>query len=106
MSRNPAHKWLLIIQPEAKQQFDRLTRSSRRATFRHLRDLLNADDPYALPFVEMIQSKIFERQRKFRVGDYRIIFAIESEEVIDQKHQYKGTLFVLDVLHRKEAYKP
>ena len=69
-----------------------------------MRELLNADDPYSLPFVEMLKARKFERIRKFRAGDYRVFFIVESIEVTDQKHTYKGTLFVVDIRDRKEAY--
>jgi mRNA-degrading endonuclease RelE of RelBE toxin-antitoxin system len=77
---NPRHKWLLNIQPAAQQSFDRLS------------------------FVEMLQAKKFERVRKFRVSDYRIFFAVEVSEITYQGHSYTGTLFLLDICDRKEAY--
>lgn len=101
---NPRHRWLLNIQPTAQQIFDRLSKSEKQGVFRHLRNLLIADDPYRLSFVEMLQAKKFERVRKFRVGDYRIFFAVEVSEITHQGHSYKGTLFLLDIRDRKEAY--
>lgn len=104
MKRNPPHQWLLIIQPAAKLAFDKLSSSEKRGVFRHLQALLNADDPYSLPFVEMLQAKQFERIYKFRVGNYRSFFVIETIEVIHLKRAYKGTLFLLDIRDRKAAY--
>jgi mRNA-degrading endonuclease RelE of RelBE toxin-antitoxin system len=92
------------VQPVAKAVFDGLSSSEKRGIFRRLRELLNADDPYSLPFVEMLKARKFERIRKFRTGDYRVFFVVESVEVTDQKHIYKGTLFVVDIRVRKEAY--
>lgn len=105
MGRNPAHKWLLIVEPPAQRQFNLLPGSTKQAIFRHLGELLVADDPYSLPFVAILKSDKIQRQRKFRVGDYRVFFAIEPVEVIDHKYQYKGTLFLLDILVRKDAYR-
>jgi mRNA-degrading endonuclease RelE of RelBE toxin-antitoxin system len=99
-----AHKWLLIVQPAAQQQFNGLARAQKRAVFRHLMELLKADDPFALPFVEMLKGKKFARVRKFRVGDYRVFLVVESGEVIHLKGAYKGRLYVLDIRDRKEAY--
>lgn len=104
MSRNPPHRWLLNIQPDAKRTFDTLSPTQKRIIFRHLRELLNADVPYSLPFVEMLKARKFERIRKFRAGDYRVFFVTEPVVVTHQKHTYKGTLFVLDIRDRKEAY--
>jgi mRNA-degrading endonuclease RelE of RelBE toxin-antitoxin system len=99
-----AQQWLLIVQPTAKRAFNNLQRGEKRAVFRRLEELLNADDPYALPFVEMLQATRFERNRKFRVGDYRIFFVIESIAVTHLKHTYKGTVFLLDIRNRNQAY--
>ena len=70
----------------------------------YLRELLNADDPYSLSFVEMLQADKFGRVRKFRVGDFRVFFALETVEVSQSTHTYKGTLFLLDIRNRREAY--
>lgn len=104
MSPNPPHKWLLNIQINAQKRFDRLPPAAKHSIFRQLQELLNADDPYRLPFVEMLQAKKFARIRKFRAGDYRIFFAVEPVEVVQGKHTYKGTLFLLDIRDRKESY--
>lgn len=104
MSRNPPHKWLIIVSPDAKKSFDRLPPIAKRSFFRHMRELLNADDPYNLPFVEMLKSKEFDRVRRFRIGNYRVFFFIEAAEITHQKHTYKGTLFVSEIHDRKEAY--
>jgi mRNA-degrading endonuclease RelE of RelBE toxin-antitoxin system len=92
------------VQPDAKAVFDGLSSSEKRSVFRRLRELLNAEDPYSLSFVEMLKAKKFERIRKFRAGDYRVFFVVEAIEVTDQQHKYKGTLFVVDIRDRKEAY--
>jgi len=99
-----AHKWLLMVQPAAQERFNGLARAQKRAVFRHLRELLNADDPLALPFVEMLKGKKFARVRKFRVGDYRVFLVVESGEVTHLKRAYKGWLYLLDIRDRKAAY--
>ncbi|MEQ8673500.1 MAG: hypothetical protein RLP44_06015 [Aggregatilineales bacterium] len=104
MSRNPPHKWLLNIQPNAQKRFNSLSITEKRGVFRRIRELLNADDPYAAPFIEMLKEKKFERVRKFRVGNYRVFMVIEFAEITHQEHTYRGTLFLLDIRDRKEAY--
>jgi len=101
---NPLHQWLLNIQLNAQQAFNNLSPSEKRGVFRRLRELLNADDPFSLTFVEMLQAKKFDRIRKFRAGNYRVFFTIESVEINHQSHTYKGTFFSLDIRDRKEAY--
>jgi len=104
MSPNPSHKWLLNIQSNAQDRFNRLTPAEKRIIFRQLRELLLADDPNTLPFVEMLQAKKFNRIRKFRAGNYRVFFAVEIAAIVHLGHIYKGTLFLLDIRDRKEAY--
>ena len=104
MSPSPSHKWLLNIQSNAQDRFNRLTPVEKRVIFRQLRELLLADDPNTLPFVEMLQAKKFNRVRKFRAGNYRVFFALEIAETVHMGHTYKGTFFLLDIRDRKEAY--
>jgi mRNA-degrading endonuclease RelE of RelBE toxin-antitoxin system len=104
MSSNSPHKWLLIVDSKAKRKFDTFTLAEKQGIFRHLRELLTSDDPYSVSFVEMLRSKKFARMRKFRAGNYRILFAIETIQVIHLKHTYKGTLFLFDIRDRKDAY--
>lgn len=106
MSRNPPHKWLLQVQDDAQHIFDTLLPGYKRSIFRRLQELLVANDPYSLPFVEMIKGEQNERTRKFRVGNYRIFFAVEPIEVTHLNYTYKGTLFVLYIWDRKDAYRP
>jgi mRNA-degrading endonuclease RelE of RelBE toxin-antitoxin system len=97
IQRNPPHKWRLVIRPEAKTAFDALQLGEKQGVFRRLRELLNADNPYALPFVEMLKDKKFERVRKFRVGDIRVFFVVDSSVIQHLQHTYAGTLVLLDV---------
>jgi mRNA-degrading endonuclease RelE of RelBE toxin-antitoxin system len=104
MRRKSPHLWFLEIRPEAHRAFDRLSSDQKAGIFRRLRELLRAEDPYSLPFVEMLKDKSFERMRRFRAGDYRVFFVIQFGEITHLKHTYKGTLFLFDVRDRKEAY--
>jgi mRNA-degrading endonuclease RelE of RelBE toxin-antitoxin system len=104
MSHSATHLWLLVVQPKARQTFDRLLPAHKRAVFRHLQDLLTADDPYSRPFVEMLKSAKFVRIRKFRVGNYRVFFVVEPVQAELQGHSYKGKLVILEIRARKDAY--
>src|SRR5687767_2754502 len=104
MSPNPPHRWWLRIHPNAKKKFNSLQASEKRTIFRQLRLLLNADAPYSLDFVEMLKDEDFVRSRKFRAGNYRVFFELRTQEVTPHKHTYKGTLYLLDIRDRKEAY--
>ncbi len=104
MRRNLPHKWHLKVGADAQSVFDTLSKSQKRTIFRHLRELLIIDDPYSHSSVEMLKDKIFERTRKFRAGDFRVLFSISPIEVTHLKHKYKGTLYILDIRKRKDAY--
>ena len=65
-NKESTYKWLLNIQPAARRSFDRLLPGQKQSVFRHLRQLLIADEPYGLTFVEMLKESKFERIRKFR----------------------------------------
>jgi mRNA-degrading endonuclease RelE of RelBE toxin-antitoxin system len=95
---------LLNFQPEAQRGLDKLSSGEKQSVFRQLSRLLYAEDPYLMPFVEMLQEKKFSRAHKFRVGDYRISFVVEVVPITHLNHTYAGTLFVLDIRNRKDAY--
>jgi mRNA-degrading endonuclease RelE of RelBE toxin-antitoxin system len=104
MSANVPYQWLLKISPDAQKRFNLLDGPTKRAIFRKLKELLTADDPYAVGYVEMLQADTFERARKFRAAHYRVFFIVQRQEVTWLKRAYKGTLFFLDVRNRKDAH--
>jgi mRNA-degrading endonuclease RelE of RelBE toxin-antitoxin system len=104
MSEKIPYQWLLVVRAAAKRRFDTLPTGTKQGVFRQLRELLLADDPYSVSFVEMLKAKKFERIRKFRVGDFRIFFVTEAVEVTHLQHRYKGTLFLIDIRDRKDSY--
>jgi mRNA-degrading endonuclease RelE of RelBE toxin-antitoxin system len=104
MKASKSHRWCLIIHPEAQRAFDQLPSSVKRGIFRQLRELLLSDDPYREPFVEMLKAPKFGRIRKFRVGDYRILFLFNHEPIEFNHHWYQGEIHLLDIRNRKDAY--
>lgn len=73
---------------------------------RLLRRLVNADAPYELEFVENLEGEQYKKIRKFRVGDYRILFTLDTRPVTHNQHLYKGTVVVLKIDWRKDVYRP
>ncbi len=98
------HLWLLKAAPEVSAALAKLPRGTRAGVFRQLDLLLYADDPYLQPFVEMLKDPRFQRARKFRVGDYRVLFVVRREAVEHQKTSYRGTLYVLLIENRRDVY--
>jgi mRNA-degrading endonuclease RelE of RelBE toxin-antitoxin system len=104
MPINPTHQWLLIVYTEAQEAFDNLPSSAKNLILPRLQRLLESSMPYSLPMVEMLKAKKFRRIRKFRAGDYRVLFTLEEQEVIHQKHTYKGTLYVILISNCRDTY--
>lgn len=104
MSHKKTLLWWLQVRPEAQAVFDGLSTGEKQAIFRRVRELLIADDPYSASFAEMVKGKKYERARKFRAGDYRVLFVIKAEAVTRQKHTYKGTLYIMKIGNRKDVY--
>lgn len=104
MSNHPTQQWLLILQPEAKASFDELPSSGKHLIWARLQQLLESSTPYLLPMVQMLKDKRFHRSRKFRAGDYRVLFTIEDNEITHQKHTYKGVLIIIAISNRRDAY--
>lgn len=102
--KKPPQKWLLKATAEARASLGKLPKSSITGIFRHLEQLLYADDPYMLPFAEMLKDPRFQRARKFRVGDYRLVFVVKREPVEHQMTKYRGTLSILLIENRKDVY--
>lgn len=99
-----SYYWLLSITDDARDALRLLPKATRATVFRRLRQALEAEDPYALPFVEMLKDRKFERLRKFRAGDYRVLYIVELSPVIHQGFTYRGTLLVVHIGNRKDVY--
>lgn len=104
MDEKTPHQWLLVVLPKAKDVFDKFSQTNKQGMFRRLEQLLVADNPYLLPFLDMLQEPKYERARRFRVGDFRVLIIVETEEVEHQTHTYRGTLFVIKIGDRKDVY--
>ena len=68
-----------------------------------MKELLEAENPKAIPGAKKLAGQSEDRWR-VRQGNYRIIFTVESGEVTHMKHTYKGTIWIQEVIHRRDAY--
>jgi len=105
MSRNPTQQWWLRLNRAVRDELRQLPASTRKTFFRQLRLLLEADDPYLLPFVEKLKDKRFEGVQRFRAGNFRVKFIVQAETIMRERHTYKGVLFIVAISDRKEAYR-
>lgn len=72
MPQNPSHKWLMQIKPTIRKELSQLSKSERLSLFKHLQQLLEAENPYSLPFAQKLREERFAEVRRFRIGDYRV----------------------------------
>lgn len=80
-----------LFRPSAEKQFSKLDRQIQNKIITKLEFFLSATNP--LEFAERLVH--YETgEYRFRIGDYRVIFDVEGDEMI-----------VLSVGHRKEIYK-
>jgi mRNA-degrading endonuclease RelE of RelBE toxin-antitoxin system len=100
----PTHQWHLEVTRTARKHLDELPLQDRMAVFRSLVEVLVAENPTSLPDVKKLVEKKFEGQWRKRQGNYRILFSIESKEIVHEKFTYKGTITVNSVVHRSKAY--
>jgi mRNA-degrading endonuclease RelE of RelBE toxin-antitoxin system len=71
--------------------------------FHSLKQLLEADNPTAVPGVKKLVEQRFAGQWRQRSGDWRLFFSIEHGEVVHEKHA-QGILTLRAVRRRDEAY--
>jgi mRNA-degrading endonuclease RelE of RelBE toxin-antitoxin system len=98
------HKWHFVPSKNARSQIWNLPYKQRLLIFKCLQALLESDNPKALTEVKKLVDVEGDIWRA-RQGDYRIIFTIDSSPLKHDKHEYAGTIEILAVLHRSEAYK-
>ena len=106
MSKNPTHLWHFFVLPQARQMLPTMQPGHRLSFLRHLRRLVIADAPLELDFVNTLEGEEYRGIYKFRIGDYRVLFSLDSRSVIHQKHNYKGTVVITKIDWRKDIYRP
>ncbi len=92
------HRWQLQWEKPVEKALKRLSSEDRMRVFNSLETLLQAENPCAILGVEKLRSGTCTW--KFRQGDYRVFFSIESVSF----RIYKGTLIVTDVSYQHNGY--
>lgn len=100
-----SHLWFLQVTEHAREDIRNLPTSKQRlAVLAAIAELLKADNPTTSLGVRKLIGERFSGLWRLRQGNYRIFFYIEHGELVDQKFAYKGTLTIVSVTDRKEAY--
>ena len=91
---NQQHRWTINFDPVARKNFAALATAEQRRIVKFLEERLAvADEPYK--FGKALAGKLTGLWR-FRVGDCRIIAAIEKKRLV---------ILVIDIDHRSEIYR-
>ena len=88
-------KWKTILDREPRKHLSKLDVRAALRIVESLRELEKLDSPLIHKDVRKLTGRLKDRYR-LRVGEYRIIFGIKSQGRFIE---------VLDIVHRREAYK-
>jgi mRNA interferase RelE/StbE len=89
--KESAIKWNVVYTASAKKEIDTLDGSAKKIIKKAIEDKLMTEPlKFGLPLRRSLKNFF-----KLRVGDFRIIYEIENEEV---------TVLVIKVGHRREVY--
>ena len=85
-------KWKVAFDPRAEKQFSKIGKTAQQEIERYIaRNLETTEDPrrFGKPFLSV------KGAWRYRVGDYRMVCAIQNQEL---------TILVLKVGHRRDVY--
>lgn len=88
-------EWKIEFLPEARKELNALDKEAARRILRFLGDRV-AVDPNPRRFGEPLRGPALGKYWRYRVGDYRIIAAIQNEEI---------TIIIVRIGHRKDVYR-
>jgi mRNA interferase RelE/StbE len=91
----PGKKWRILLTPQANRSLKRLKKQPQLIKRIDAALLSLADEPRPAGCKKLVSEK-YDNLYRIRVGDWRILYAIEDEEVI---------ILILDVVRRDYAYR-
>ncbi len=92
--RLPPNRWRIQITRTAEKQITKLARPAQKAIQRFLRERLTTCEDARQWGKALLGEK--RGLWRYRVGDYRLICAIQDEKI---------TILVLELGHRKDVYR-
>lgn len=94
-------KWLLRITPDARRSLSNLPAKPHASVLKALDELLSSDNPYrARNTLKIEDSEGLWRKRQ---GDFRLLFALNTQPITHEGVTYKGALTLVDVRKRDEG---
>ena len=99
MMRRPRQHWKIDAHATAWKQFNALTYPQKQGVFAALLPVLEANDPAHASGVRDLQGKLAGYYR-VRARDHRVIFEIRRTPT----GRFRGIIYIIAILDRKDAY--
>jgi len=99
------YKWHFEVVDNAKKHIRELPSKIRKAVFRGMRRILEADHPKGVPKVRKLEGENQAGEYRLKQGNYRIFFDVEPGKIVHEKTTYRGTIIFRAVKNRKDAYR-
>jgi mRNA-degrading endonuclease RelE of RelBE toxin-antitoxin system len=99
-----SHRWLIEWSEQAQQALKKLSSKDRMAVFYSVEHLAKAENPYNVPGVKKLKDPRLEDMRRIRAGDYRIIFWLDTGEIVQLQFSYKGRLTIDGIFIHHKGY--
>jgi mRNA interferase RelE/StbE len=97
-----SHRWLIEWSKESLEALQKLPSDNRMAVFNSVERLAKAENPYSVSGVKKLKGS--EDKRRIRAGDYRIIFRLETGEIVHLEFTYKGKLQIYSIFIHHKGY--
>ena len=99
MSKRPRQHWRIDMHASAWKQFNALTYEQKQGVFDAMLPVLEADNPEHAPGVKKLEGK-FRAFYRVRARTHRVVFEILRRTI----GRFRGTLYIADIVDRKDAY--
>lgn len=104
MGKRQSHQWLVEWSDHSLKALRKLSSKDRMAVFLSVEHLAKAENPYNVPGVTKLKDQKLEDMRRIRAGDYRVIFWLDTGEIVHLQFTYKGKLMIDGIFIHHTGY--
>ncbi len=104
MGERRSHRWLIEWSEQSLEALVKLSSKDRMAVFDSVEHLAKAENPYNVPGVKKLKDVRLENMRRIRAGDFRIIFWLDTGEIVHLEFTYKGKLKIDGIFIHHTGY--
>lgn len=94
MGERQSYRWLIEWSEHSLRALKKLSSKDRMAVFHSVEHLAKAENPYNVPGVSKLKDHKLGNMRRVRAGDYRVIFWLDTGEIVHLEFTYKGRLMI------------